>query len=107
MFGLLANSRSPHRVDELFQEPVALTEELAWSARNQAGSDLGLALHAVPDPARQLENMSGGQTFISVTDGERFLNQTTSIAGRGAHDRSRMTLSALDLLRSALLKGME
>jgi nicotinamide-nucleotide amidase len=107
MFGLLTSSRSPQRVDEFFQDPVALTEELAWSVRNQAGSDLGLALHAVPDPARQLENMSGGETFISVTDGERFLNQTTTIAGRGAHDRSRMTLSALDLLRNALLKGME
>jgi nicotinamide-nucleotide amidase len=107
LFGLLANSRTPQRVDEFFHEPVALTQELAWSVRNQAGSDLGLALHAVPDPARQSENMSGGQTFISVTDGERFLNQTTTIAGRGAHDRSRMTLSALELLRSALLKGME
>ena len=100
---LLASSRHPHRMENLLREPVALTDELAWSVRKQAGSDLGLALHAVPDPSRQLENMSGGQTYVTVTDGDHFINQTTTIAGRSAHDRARMSLAAVDLLRSSLV----
>jgi nicotinamide-nucleotide amidase len=103
--GLLASSRRPGHVEKLLREPMALTEELAWAVRKQAGSDLGLALHAVPDPDRQLENMSGGHTYITATDGEHFLNQTTTIAGASAHDRARMSLAASDLLRSALLAG--
>lgn len=105
--GLLTNSRSPNRLDELLQNPIALSEELAWCVRKQAGSDLGLALHAIPDSKRQLENMSGEQTFISITDGERFINQTTTIAGRGLHDRTRMMLATVDLLRTALLRGLD
>jgi competence/damage-inducible protein CinA-like protein len=101
---LLAGSRHADRLDDLLRDPVALTEELAWFARKQAGSDLGLALHALPDPNRQLENMSGGQTYISISDGNRFVSQATNIAGRAISDRGRMTLAAIDLLRTVLLQ---
>jgi len=85
---------------------VALTDELAWSVRNQAGCDLGLALHAIPDPASDIQNLARGQTYISVTDGRGFMQRTSTMAGRSAYDRTRMTLNAVDLLRTALLEGI-
>ena len=102
--GLLAGSPRADRLDDLLRDPAALAAELASCARAQAGSDLGLALHALPDPERQLENMSGGQTYISISDGTRFMNQTINIAGRALNDRGRMALAAVDLLRTALLQ---
>jgi nicotinamide-nucleotide amidase len=39
---LLACSRQPLRIEELWNKPQQLTEELAWAVRAQAGSDLGL-----------------------------------------------------------------
>jgi nicotinamide mononucleotide (NMN) deamidase PncC len=85
---------------------VALTDELAWSARKQTESDLGLALHAIPDPASNIQNLAQGQTYFSVTDGRNFLRRTSTMAGRGAYDRTRMTLNAIDLLRTSLIEGM-
>jgi len=43
---------------------------------------------------------------MSLTDGKNFLRRESISAGRGAYDRTRMTLNALDLLRTALLEGM-
>jgi nicotinamide mononucleotide (NMN) deamidase PncC len=102
---LLASSRHPDRVQSVLQNPTVLTEEAAWAVRKQGGSDLGVALHAVPDPNGQLANMSLGQTYITVTDGEHFLNQSNTVAGRSTHDRSRMTLAAVDLIRQYLESG--
>ncbi len=103
---LLASSRQPDRVDELLTQPAQLTDELAWAVRAQAQCHLGLALHAVADPADKAENLARGQTFISVTDGKGFKNRTANIAGRGRPDRTRMSLNAMGLLRLALLEGM-
>lgn len=103
---LLNHARDPQRIDALLKDPVTLTDELAWSARKQTGSDLGLALHAIPDPTSEIQNLARGQTYISVTDGRNFLRRTSTMAGRGAYDRTRMTLNAIDLLRTALIEGM-
>jgi nicotinamide-nucleotide amidase len=103
---LLKHGRAPERIDALLQDPVALTDELAWSARKQTESDLGLALHAIPDPASNIQNLAQGQTYFSVTDGRNFLRRTSTMAGRGAYDRTRMTLNAIDLLRTSLIEGM-
>jgi nicotinamide-nucleotide amidase len=99
---LLGGCPTSANLDALLQEPAALAEALARFVRNHAGADLGLALYAVPDPEGQLENMSRGQTFISIADKERCINHNSTIAGRGIPDRTRMTLAALDLLRTAL-----
>jgi len=104
---LLSHGRDPERSDSLMQDPVALTDELAWSVRKQTGCDLGLALHAIPDPASDIQNLARGQTYISVTDGHRFIQRTSTMAGRGTYDRTRMTLNALDLLRTALIEGIK
>jgi nicotinamide-nucleotide amidase len=104
---LLKNSRDPKRIDLLLKDPVALTDELAWAAREQSGSDLGLALHAIADPDSKIQNLARGQTYVSLTDGKSFLKRESTSAGRGAYDRSRMTLNAIDLLRTALIEGMK
>jgi nicotinamide-nucleotide amidase len=94
------------RAAGLLQDPVALTDELAWAVRQQAGSDLGLALHAIPDADSTIQNLARGQTYVSLTDGNRFLQRSSTMAGRGQYDRTRMTLNAIDLLRTALLEGI-
>jgi nicotinamide-nucleotide amidase len=104
--GILAHARNPDKADQILQDPVALTEELAWSVRAQSGADFGLALHAIADPASKLQNMASGESYIALTDGTKTLNRHASMAGRGPYDRSRMTLNAIDLLRTALLEGM-
>ena len=103
---LLKRGRDPERIDALLQDPVALTDELAWLVRKQARCDLGLALHAIPDPASDIQNLARGQSYVSVTDGHSFMRRTSTMAGRGAYDRTRMTLNAIDLLRTALIEGI-
>jgi len=100
---LLEKGHRPERVDQFFSDPAALTDELAWSVRRQAGSDLGLALHAVADAGSDLQNMGRGHTYVSLADGVRFARTTAATAGHGEYDRIRMTLAAVDLLRKALL----
>ena len=106
MHALLSHGRDPERIDAVFADPVALTDELAWSARKQAGSDLALALHAIADPDSAIQNLAPGQSYISLTDGNQFLRRANTMAGRGQYDRTRTTLSAIDLLRTALMEGM-
>lgn len=106
MRALLTQAREPKDIDALLEDPIALTDELAWCARKQVGSDLGLALHAIPDPDSAIQNLAGGQTYISLTDGNKFLQRSSTMAGRGQYDRTRMTLNAFDLLRTALLEGL-
>jgi nicotinamide-nucleotide amidase len=103
---LLEHSRDVKNVDALRKEPVALTDALASTAREQSGSDFGLALHAIADPDSKIQNLARGQTYVSLTDGKKFLRRESMSAGRGAYDRSRMTLNAIDLLRTALIEGM-
>jgi nicotinamide-nucleotide amidase len=103
---LLAFSRHPDRLDALWSDPHALTNELALAVRAQAGSDLGLALYSMPDLTDRSENLARGQTFISITDGNGFKTRLYHMAGRGRPDRTRMSFNALALVRLALLEGM-
>jgi len=103
---LLMNSH-PNEVEAAFANPIGLTDELARSVRTQSGCDFGLALHGVTDPDSKIQNLARGQTYISLSDGQRILRRESTSAGRGAYDRSRMTLNALDLLRAALLGNQD
>jgi nicotinamide-nucleotide amidase len=103
---ILKYARDPGKIDTLMESPTALTNELAWSVRQQAGCDFGLALHAIADPDSKVQNLARGQSYVSLTDGGRFLQRTSTSAGRGMYDRTRMTLNAIDLLRTALIEGM-
>jgi nicotinamide-nucleotide amidase len=104
---LLEHSRDVKNVDALRKDPMALTDELASAAREQSGSDFGLALHAIADPESKIQNLARGQTYVSLTDGKTFLRRESLSAGRGAYDRSRITLNAIDLLRTALIEGIK
>jgi hypothetical protein len=50
--------------------------------------------------------LARGQSYVALTDGEKIINRMNTSAGRGQYDRIRMTLNALDLLRTALIEGM-
>ena len=104
--GLLERSQDGKTIDQALKDPIALTDEMARAAREQSGCDFGLALHAIADPNSKIQNLARGQTYMSLTDGKSFLRRESTSAGRGAYDRSRMTLNAIDLLRTALLEGM-
>jgi nicotinamide-nucleotide amidase len=103
---LLKRSQDIIKIDEAMKDPIALTDAMARAAREQSGSDFGLALHAIADPNSKIQNLARGQTYVSLTDGKTFLRRESTSAGRGAYDRSRMTLNAIDLLRTALIEGM-
>jgi nicotinamide-nucleotide amidase len=90
----------------VLEDHVALTDALARAVRELSGSDYGLALHAVADPTSNLQNLAPGETYIALTDGKRIVRRASTSAGRGAYDRSRMTLNALDLLRTVLIQGI-
>jgi len=103
---ILAFSRRPDQLDDLSKEPVTLTDELAWAVRAQAKSNLGLAVHGIPDLEDRAVNLATGQTFISVTDGKSFKRRTYNMAGRGRPDRTRMSLNAIGLVRTVLMEGL-
>ena len=50
--------------------------------------------------------MARGETYIALTDGKSFKRFTSTMAGRGQYDRTRMSLNAIDILRTALVEGM-
>jgi nicotinamide-nucleotide amidase len=103
----LDRAREPQKLEQILRDPAALTDELAWCARAQAGSDFGLALHSIPEPGSSaIQNLARGETYIALTDGKSFKRFTSTMAGRGHYDRTRMTLNAIDLLRTALIEGM-
>ena len=93
------------RADETDDGPAAVADSLAAAVRARAGSSLGLALHAEPDPEDRAENLARGRMHISVTDGSGYRRRTYNSAGRGRPDRTRMSLNGADLVRLALLEG--
>ena len=86
-------------------DPIVLTRILAQAIRVYSGSDLGVALHAIPDPDENSENLAKGQTFVSITDGDQFRDRSYDFGGRGIPDRTRMSFNAIDLARSVLEEG--
>ena len=102
---LLGLSGRSDGIEELLDDPAPLTDELARAVRAEAGSHLGLALHAISDPQEQAENLARGQTFVSITDGSGSKSRSYAYGGRGRPDRTRMSLNAIELVRIALLEG--
>ncbi len=102
---LLASSGRAADIDALVADPAELAKALAGAVRGGAESDVGLALHAVPESEEHVENLARGLTYIAVTDGAGFRTRTYAYAGRGRPDRTRMSLNAVELLRTALLEG--
>jgi len=104
---LLTYSRRPSPFEELLGKPEALVKELAWAVRSRSEADYGLALFGVPEPGETAENLARGQTYLALTDGKGFKLRTQRTAGRGRPDRIRMSLNAMELVRSALSEGFD
>ena len=109
---LLESSSGVAEIQTLLKDPAELSKALARAVRTVAGSTIGLALHAIPEPespgspsASRVENLARGQTYVAVTDGSGFRTRTYAYAGRGRPDRTRMSLNAIEVLRVALLEG--
>jgi len=69
---LLKNGRRGIDLDATLKDPIALTDEMAWAARQQSGCDFGLALHAIADPDSKIQNLARGQTYVSLTTARAF-----------------------------------
>ena len=104
---LLAHSRRAYDLDGVLNEPPALADELAYAVRARSSADVGLAIHGLPDAGDTAENLAGGRTFLSVTDGNAFRSRTYNSAGRGLPDRTRVALNGVALLRLAVLEGLD
>ena len=105
---LLAPSSSASDIETLLKDPAELSKALARAVRDVAGSTIGLALHAIPEQGTsgsEVENLARGQTHVAVADGSGFRTRTYSYARRGRPDRTRMSLNAIEVLRTALLEG--
>ena len=101
---VLQHSREPARAEALLgQSGPGLADELAWAVRSIAGSDYGLALHAVANPDEVAENLASGNTYIAIFDGTRVVNRSYSYGGRGRPDQARMSFNAMELARTTLL----
>jgi hypothetical protein len=64
-----------------------------------------VAVHAVPEAREATENLSAGQTYISVCSGGDASRRVYNFAGPGLPDRTRTAIYSLDLLRVTLLQG--
>ena len=102
---LLKNLGMSQIRDISMNDPAVLTQTLAMAIRVYSGSDLGVALHAIPHPGEDAQNLAKGQTFVSITDGEQFRDRSYDFGGRGIPDRTRMSFNAIDLLRLVLEEG--
>ena len=87
------------------RDQQALTDALALAVRSQADAGLGMAVHGVPEPGDMAQNLARGVTHVSITDGRSFARREYASAGAGLPDRTRMTLTAVALLRRTLLEG--
>jgi nicotinamide-nucleotide amidase len=101
---ILRFSRQPDKVEELLSKDDMLTQELAWAVKNRSETDIGLAVHMVPEEGQTAENLARGKTFIAVVSDKVVKSQEYSFAGRGVPDRTRTSLNSLDLLRHALME---
>ena len=103
---LLSVSHPSDDLTDIVNDSHALTKALARSMLSQAGSDLGVAIYSIHDPTDRSENLARGQTYMAITDGEKFKTRTYNMAGRGRPDQTRMSFNALALVRSVLLEGL-
>jgi nicotinamide-nucleotide amidase len=102
---LLGHSETIVSYDDLVQDGAGLADELAAAVRIQAGAELGVAVHSLPELEGATENLSAGRTYISVASKVSIARREYNFAGFGLPDRTRATLHALDLLRTTILRA--
>ena len=82
---------------------AATTKKLAKNAKNIFNSDLGLAITGVAGN-KAVEKHESGTLFLSITDGERFLNKEMIISGDRIQIKNRAVFLAFALINEFMLK---
>ena len=90
---------------DLINSPLDMAKRLSNAIRIFSKSNIGLALHARVNASQNVQNLDSGDTYISIFDGKEYMTKSFPYAGRGNPDRLRMSVNAIDLLRSYLIKG--
>jgi nicotinamide-nucleotide amidase len=101
--GILDHGGVATDVDGALSDDATLADELAWSIRAQAGADLGVAVHAIPDEEGTTQNLSAGRTYIAVATSQGIDKRIYNFAGPGLPDRTRTAIHALNLVRLSIL----
>jgi nicotinamide-nucleotide amidase len=81
-----------------------LAETLAETIRKRAGTDIGLALVGDQDPQVGPYSERTGNTFVGINGAGDADSQPIQLGGISADARTRITNSALEMLRRYLLK---
>lgn len=86
-----------------FTDGESRSKALARAIRKLAGTDIGLAVHAVAEGDQRTENLGRGETYVALSTGKGETVRHVRSAGSGRPDRQRASLHALSLLRRHLL----
>jgi nicotinamide-nucleotide amidase len=90
---------------DLVEDGARLADRLAAAVKARSGADFGIAIHGVPDDANVTQNLSAGQTYISVCSASGTKRRVYNFAGPGLPDRTRTAIHSLDLLRVTILES--
>jgi nicotinamide-nucleotide amidase len=99
-----------HRIEKLLPDyserevsiSKEISEELAEAIQKKAGVDIGMALIGDEDPDVGPYSKRTGSTYIGLSDGIKNTSRHIQIGGISGDARTRITNSALDLLRRYL-----
>ncbi len=86
-----------------FADGEARSKALARAIRQISGTEIGLAIHAVPEGDQKAENLGRGETYVTLATANSERTRHVRSAGRGRPDRQRAAMHALSLLRRHLL----
>lgn len=106
--GHIANSEDTRsRMVPAVYEPspgMDYATKLARAVRIGAVATYGIAVHGVAGSESEALNLSQGDTYIVVDDGQQVTKRHVRTAGSKAPDRRRAAMNALGLLRTCLLE---
>jgi nicotinamide-nucleotide amidase len=99
-----------HRIDKLLpahpgkEDPISkeISEKLAEAIQKKADVDIGMVVVGDEDPEVGPYSKRTGSTYIGLSDGNTNTSRHIQIGGISADARTRITNSALDLLRRYL-----
>ena len=86
-----------------FPDGATRSLALARAIKRMAETEIGLAVHAVPEGDQQAENLGRGETYVSLVTTHSEKTRHVRSAGSGRPDRQRASMHALSLLRRHLL----
>lgn len=73
---VLATVPQVENPNEMRDDALPLTNEIAGAVCMLTARDLGLAVHSIPDPTDTSENLARAQTFLAITNGDNVKTRT-------------------------------